>query len=164
MKRTSIIATLTLVVVMAACGSDSASDGGSDSASDGGSELSEFQSAAAQSAIDAAAQDGVTLDESCVNDVAAQLSEDDAALAAEDPDAELSAAGEALGLELLSCADPDEIIDLFIASLAESGQQFDEACAREQIEEFGVTELVASADQDGPPAELVQALMECVAG
>jgi hypothetical protein len=153
MKRISIVAAAALVLAVSACGSDS------DSA-----DLSDAQAAAAQSAIDSAAEDGVTLEESCVNDVAAQLSEDDAALAAADADAELSTAGEALGIELLSCADSDEIIDLFIASLSEGGQPFDEACARETLEDFGVTELVESAGADGPPAELIDALTECLDG
>jgi hypothetical protein len=154
MNRPSIVAVASALLVLAftSCGSDS----------DSGSELSEAQSAAAAAAIESAAADGVTLDEACVEEVAGQLSEDDAQLAADDADAELSAAGEALGLELLSCADADEIIELFIAGMSEGGELFDEDCAREQLQDVDVKAIIASAGGgEDVPAELVTALTPC---
>jgi hypothetical protein len=151
--RTSV----TIIVAVAgltlgACGS-----------SDDGSDLSDAQAAAAQSVIDAAAEDGVTLDEACVEEIAAQLSEEDAELAAQDGDAELSAAGNALGEQLLECASDEEIIDLFIASIGD--ENIDADCAREALGEFDMRELMQSAAADGdPPAELIQALVPCLSG
>jgi hypothetical protein len=138
-------------LALAACGGDD----------DGGAELSEAQAAAARSAIDAAAEDGVTLDESCVNEVAAQLSEEDAELAARDGDAMLSDAGESLGIELLKCADEDEITELFLAGLGET-EGLDEACAREVLDDFDIVEVIGSTQAgEEPPAALIQALLPC---
>ena len=111
MRRTLTIAALAAGLMLTACGSDG----------DSGSDLSESQAAAAQSAIDGAAEDGLTLDESCVNDIAAQLSDEDAELAAGEDDAELSPEGEALTVSLLTCADEDALVDVFIQGLSESG-------------------------------------------
>ncbi len=157
MNRRSIVAVAGALVLLAlsACGGDS----------DSSSELSDAQSAAASSAIESAAADGVTLDQACVEDVAAQLSEEDAQLAADDPDAELSAAGESLGIELLSCADDGEIVDLFIAGLTESGTPLDEDCARTALEAVDVKEIIAMAGSgDDLPADLVTALTPCLGG
>jgi hypothetical protein len=159
MKRSSALAAI-LVLVLAACGSDG--DGGSGG---GDSGLSDDQAAAAQSAIDEAESGGIELDEACVNDVAAQLSDEDAAkAAAAEPgeDAELSPEGEALGLELLGCADDDALIDLFIAGMNESGETFDEDCAREKLEGLDVASLAAASGGGDPPEELISALIECV--
>lgn len=157
MNRRSIVAVaaaLTLLT-LSACGSDA----------DSTSDLSDAQSSAAASAIESAADDGVTLDRDCVEEVAAQLSEEDAQLAADDPDAELSAAGESLGIELLSCADAGEIIDLFIAGITESGTPLDEECARTALEDVDVKEIIASAGSgDDVPSELVTALTPCFGG
>ncbi|MGE5209723.1 MAG: hypothetical protein ACM3MM_00575, partial [Acidobacteriota bacterium] len=115
MKRTIVISAA-IVLGLAACGSDG------DSSADpttiaGAAGLTDEQAAAAQSAIDQAAAGGIELDESCVNEVAAKLSDDDAAkivAAGPDESADLSPEGEALGLELLSCADESALIDLFV--------------------------------------------------
>lgn len=156
MRRTFTIAAVAAGLMLTACGSDD----------DGGSDLTESQAAAAQSAIDSAAEDGISLDEGCVNDIAAQLSEDDAVLAAGGDDAELSPEGEALTLELLSCADEDAIIDLFVESISESGgPALDEDCAREELEAFDIVEIITAAGEgDEPPAGLVEALTPCFGG
>jgi hypothetical protein len=146
-----LIGLAVLGLAVAGCGSDGGGDG---------STLSDDQSAAARSAIDAAAEDGVTLDEDCVNEVASQLSDEDAALAAADPDAVLSDAGEDLGLELLNCASEEDIIELFLAGIGET-EGIDEDCAREALAEFDIRELITSASADEPPAALVQALVPC---
>jgi hypothetical protein len=160
MNRRSIVAVTSALMLLAlsACGSDS------DGASESGSELSEAQAAAAATAIESAAADGITLDQECVEGVASQLSEADAQLAADDVDAELSAAGEALGLELLSCADADELVELFIAGMSEGGEQFDEECAREQLQDVDIKEIIATAGGEDMPAELVAALTPCFGG
>ncbi|HSL74698.1 MAG TPA: hypothetical protein VK853_09525 [Ilumatobacteraceae bacterium] len=151
MNKRFFIGLAAIGLALSACGGDG----------DGGAELSEAQAAAAQSAIDAAADDGVTLDESCVNEVAAQLSEEDAELAAQDGDAMLSDAGESLGIELLACADEDEIIELFLAGLGET-EGLDEDCAREVLEDFDIVGVIGSTQAgEEPPVELIQALVPC---
>ena len=154
MRKSSAIAAI-LVLGLAACGSDG----------DGGSGLTDDQAAAASSAIEEAEAGGVELDEDCVNEVAAQLSDEDAAkvvAAGPGEDADLSPEGEALGLELLGCADEDALIDLFIAGMNESGETFDEDCAREKLEGLDVADLAAATQGGDPPEELISALIECV--
>jgi len=154
MKRTVMLVAV-MALGLAACGG---SDGGS-------SGLSDAQAQAASSAIEEAKAGGLELDEACVNGVAAKLSDDDAAkLAASDdggsPD--LSAEGEALGLELLGCANSDDLVDLFVAGMTESGQAIDEDCAREKLADYDVSELVAASQGGDAPADLISAMLECV--
>lgn len=138
-------------LLLAACGGD---DGGAGGA----------QGQAADAAMVAAAQEGFTLDEGCVNDIAAQLSDEDAQAivdAGPDGDADISAEGEALSLELLSCVDSSALVDQFIEGMSESGEDFDEACVRERLEDFDIAELVAEGGE-APPTDLVQAMIECI--
>lgn len=152
MRRTLTIAAFTAGLVLSACGSDG----------DSGPDLSEAQAAAAQSAIDGAAEDGIVLDESCVNDIAAQLSEEDAELAAAEGDDALSPEGEALTVSLLTCADEDELVDVFIQGLSESGPTLDEDCAREALESFDVVEVLTAAGEGSePPQDFIEALTPC---
>jgi hypothetical protein len=158
MKRTTATRTVVIGAAIAlgltACGSDSDSSG-----------LSDDQSAAAQRAIDQAQAGGIELDEACVNEVAAKLSDDDAAkIVASGPDttADLSPAGEALSLDLLECADQSGLIDLFVDGMNQSGQSFDEACLRDQLAGVNVAELVAASQGGDPPADLVDALSTCL--
>lgn len=136
--------------------------GGSDSSSSG---LTDDQQAAASLTIQQAKDGGVELDESCVNGVAAQLSDDDAqkiVAAGTDGEADVSEEGDALSLELLNCAGQDAIIDLMVKSLNESGQNFDEDCVRENLADIDMAELAtAMGDGDAPP-EFTAALMKCV--
>jgi len=155
MTRILTIAAIAAGLALTACGSD----GGS------GSDLSGPQEAAAQSAIESAADDGFELDESCVNDIAAQLSDEDATLAAGEGDAELSPEGEALTIQLLSCADEAAIVDLFISELSSGDLPLDEDCARDEIEGFDVVELLTLAGDGGDfPQEFIEALTPCFGG
>lgn len=153
MKRTAIALALAAATALTACGSD-----------DSSSSISGPQADAAQAAIDSAAEEGVTLDEDCVNDVAAQLSDADAELAAADGDAELSPEGEALTVQLVACADPDELIDVIIGSMGDDGAMFDEDCTREALRGLDLSTLMAAGDGDEPPAEFVAALTPCFEG
>jgi len=155
MRRTLTIAAVTAGLALTACGSDG----------DSGSDLTGPQAAAAQSAIDGAAADGLALDESCVNDIAAQLSDEDAELAAAEGDDELSPEGEALTVSLLTCADEDELVDVFIQGLSESGPTLDEDCAREELQNFDVVEvLTAAGEGSDPPQDFIEALTPCFGG
>jgi hypothetical protein len=148
MKRTAIIVAVAALTAFTACSDDDSSS------------ISGPQADAAQAAIGSAAEGGVTLDEDCVNDVAAQLSDEDAELAAADGDAELSPEGEALTVQLIACADTDELIDSIIGALSDGGAPFDEACAREALADIDLT-VLAAASGDEPPAEFVDALTPC---
>ena len=152
MRTSAAILASVLALTLAACG------GGDD-----GVELTDDQAAAAQSVIDSAAEDGVTLEEDCVNEVAAKLSDEDAALAAEDDEAELSAEGEALGIELLNCVDDEQLVDLFLAEIGAEG--VDEECAREALADFDLVEILRTADEGtDPPDGFIEALEPCFAG
>ena len=150
MKRTIMIVTLAAATALAACGSDDSSS------------ISGPQADAAQSAIDSAAEGGVTLDSDCVNEVATQLSDADAELAAADGDAELSPEGEALTIQLIACADPDELIDGIIDAMGDD-DTLDKDCARDALKDLDLTSLMASSG-DEPPAEFVAALTPCFQG
>jgi len=139
-------------LLLAACGSDSGSPSGA-------------QGQAADAAISAAAAEGFELDEGCVNDLAGQLSDDDAQAIADagpDGDADLSPEGEELSLQLLTCVDSDALVDQFIAGMNESGEAFDEACARERLEDFDIAALVAAGEGAEPPDDLIRAMIDCI--
>jgi len=142
-------------LVLAACGS---SDSGS---SDGGS--SDVQAAAAQQTIDAATEAGFDLDEGCVNAITGQLSDDDAQAIVDagpdDPD--VSPAGSALAGQLGGCLGQGALLDAFIDALTADGQEFDEACVRENLEDFDLSALAAQGDSAAPTNELFAALVDC---
>lgn len=163
MKKTLVLGVVIVGLMLTGCGSDGGSDGGSDSGSDGGSDLSGPQAAAAAATLEQAESGGLTLDKECVNDLAARLSDDDAEkIAADDDDADLSPEGEALGTELLGCADQDSLIDLFITGMAASGEAFDEDCARDKLQDVDIAELIASTEGGDPPSDVIAAIAECV--
>ncbi|MEM8619231.1 MAG: hypothetical protein AAGF73_05880 [Actinomycetota bacterium] len=142
-------------LVLAACGDDDDSGSSAD--------LSGNQQTAADAAIDAAAQGNVELDRSCVEEIAGQLSDDDAAAIAASGggDAELSEEGATLSIELLNCANADAIADTFIEGLEESGTPFDEDCVREGLEAFDVSEIAAAGQTGDIPDDLVTGLIDC---
>jgi hypothetical protein len=150
MKK-SIVATLAAgALVFAACGSDS---GGASGA----------QGDAADAVIAAASEEGIELDEDCVDDLASGLSDEDAEAIAEagpDGDPDVSEEGTAIGLELMSCADNDQIVDAFIEQMKGTGQEFDEDCVREGLEGVDLAD-VASEASSGVPTELVDAVFDC---
>ncbi len=141
-------------LILAACGDD---DGGSSS------DLSGDQQTAADAAIDAAAEGNIELDRDCVEEIAGQLSDDDAAaiVAADGGDAVLSEEGENLTFELLNCADNDAIIDTFIEGLEESGQPFDEGCVRDGLQDFDINTLAQAGQTGDVPDELITGLIDC---
>jgi hypothetical protein len=170
------------VLVLAACGSDSgddasstdaggsanvtdASDGASSTdAGDGGS-ASGPQAEVADAAIASAKEDGIDLDPDCVNELASQLSDEDAQAivdAGPDGDAELSDEGTAIGTQLLGCAGNDQIIDALIVELEKSGQEFDEDCVRDGLQDLDLAELAAgAAGEGGTPEEVINAVFSC---
>ena len=160
-------------LVLAACGSDS-DDGASDTQEetedttaevqedaadttdvveeDAAEPPSNVQEEAANTLIVATEQGGIELDADCVNDLTSQLSDEDAQAivdAEAESDAEVSVEGTAIVNQLLGCADNDQIIDAFIAEMQKSGQEFDEECVREGLQDIDLAELAASEDGQG---------------
>ena len=137
------------VLVFAACGG-----------SDGDSKASGVQGEAADAALAAAAEEGFEFDESCVHDLAKQLSDEDAQIIVDSggQNSDLSAEGEALSDELLGCIDNDVLVDQFIAGLAASGQEVDEDCVRDKLEDFDLSSISSDADL---PDDVVAGLIEC---
>lgn len=152
MMKTLTMGLALTAMSLAGCGSDS--DGGAASGP---------QADAAAAALESAEESGVSLDEDCVNDLAAQLSDDDAEkiVDAGDGDADLSAEGEELTKQLVGCADEDALADLFIDTLSDSGQPVDEDCVREKLQDLDIAEVVTASGSGEPPEELVTALFDC---
>ena len=174
MKK-SILASLAVgVLVFAACGSDS--DGASDTTPTDGSgssvttESSDsdspggVQGEAAEAFIAAAADSGITPDEDCVHDLAAQLSDEDAqAIVDSQPDGspELSAEGTALTAQLPSCVSNDDLLEAYITQLKATGQTFDEECVRDGLEGVDFGALASAEDGDAATQEAIAKVMPC---
>jgi len=167
-----------ILLVAAACGSDNGSnDSSNDSTnsssetsqtSDGGGSSDNGLTADQQAAVEQlmSQEDAAQVfDRQCVEEKAAELSDEDAAAiaaAGPDGDPDLSADGEALTLELFDCFDNDALIDAFVDEMKSSGQSFDEDCVREGMQDFDLAELAqsGSSEEDIPP-ELLGALIGC---
>jgi hypothetical protein len=152
MKKSRFAILPVVLLAAAACGGS------------GGDGLSDDQQAAADQFMSQEDAEAV-FDQDCVEDKAKDLSDDDAKAIAEagaDGDPVLSAEGEAAKLELAGCIDSDALVDEFIAGMAESGQDFDEACVREGLEEFDMAEIaVAGAEGGDIPEGLLSSLIDC---
>ena len=172
MKKQLFTTIVAGVLVLAACGSDSSSDSADSSDSGNSVAVTEAvdapggaQGEAAAAAIASAKDQGIDLDENCVNELASQLSDEDAqAIADAGPDgnADVSDEGTAIGTQLLGCADNGQIVDAFIAELKTSGQEFDEQCVRDGLKDIDLAALAASEDgQSGTPEEVISAVYSC---
>jgi hypothetical protein len=152
MNKTMALGVTALALMVASCGSD------------GGAEVTGARADAAAKVVESAEAGGITLDLDCVEELTAQLSDEDAEklAASEDGSAELSAEGEALGDDVLECASQDELVDLFISGMSESGETVDEDCARDALEDFDVAEIVGAARGGDAPADLIAALVPCL--
>lgn len=148
-KRIAILPAVALVAV--ACGSD---DGGG---------LTDDQQAAVDQVMEEDGADEV-FDRDCVEEKAAKLSEDDAALIAEsgeDGDLELSEEGRAITIELTECFDRDALVDEFVSGMEESGTDFDEQCVRDELEDFDMSELAIAGQEGEIPEGLISSLFDC---
>lgn len=152
MKKFRIALLPVILLAAAAC------NGGGD---DG---LTDDQQAAAD-AFMAQADAEVVFDRDCVEDKAKDLSDEDAKAIAElgpDDSPDLSAEGAELTISLASCIDSDALVDEFIAGMEESGQDFDEECVREGLEDFDMGEIaIAGAEGGEIPEGLLSSLIDC---
>jgi len=141
-------------LVLAACG-------GGDGGGGGGGSAGGIQGQAADIAMSLADGEEFELDEACVNDLASQLSDADAQAIVDtgpDGDPELSPEGETTTLGILGCIDSDALIDQFIVGMTEGGQEVDEACVRENLQDFDLAEIAATGE---PSDDMIGALIEC---
>lgn len=141
-------------LVLAGCGDD-----------DGGGGLSDAQSGAVDAAMALGDESGLDLDRGCVEDLAGDLSDEDAQILADSGDeTELSADGQATSDEILNCLDQSSLIDFFISNMEESGLPFDEECVRDALDGEDLTPLLEDAETPGQEAtELITAVEACFA-
>jgi hypothetical protein len=136
-----------------------------DAEEDGADTPGDLQGEAAETLIAATEGGGIELDPACVSDLTAQLSDEDAQEivdARAESDADVSAEGTAIVGRLLGCADNDQLIDVFIEQLQAAGQEFDEACVREGLQDVDLAEIAASQDdQSGTQEEAMSAVFDC---
>ena len=155
MKKSMTAAILVAGLAFAACSDDDGGSGGGNS--DAAKEV-------AKQTVEAAKADGLDLDEGCVADIAASLSDEDAAAiidAGPDGDPEISPEGEELSLGILACVDNDQLVEQFIQGMGDAGEEFDEACVREKLEDFDLTEIAQAGPDAEPPTEMITAMIEC---
>lgn len=108
-----------------------------------------------------AAESGIELDKACVAKVVDTLSAADVTAIANDDNENISDEGRNASLELIRCADEEQMTDLFIEGMRASDQDFDEACVREKLVDIDIADLVAAAQGSSPPSDIVDAMVEC---
>ena len=153
MKKSRFALLPVVILAIAACGSD-----------DGGASLTDDQQAAVDQFM-GQEDAGDVFDQECVEDKAQDLSDEDAkAITEAGPDGQpdLSPEGLALTIELASCIDSEALVDQFILGMEESGQDFDEECVREGLEDFDMGEIAAAGAEGGDiPEGLLSSLIDC---
>lgn len=119
--------------------------------------------------VSEAAASGVVVDSACVADIVRKLSDADQQLLVDsigDDMAEptLSAEGEALGTEIIGCADKDGLVDMMMASMG-SIPGMDTDCVRSLLEEMDPALLMSLGDESSAGAtEFSTQLMACMKG
>lgn len=151
--RKFVLMAVAAALVLGACGSD------------GGSSLSDDQQEVVDMLNTAMGEEGLALDQECAEEVAAKLTDDDASAlvaAGVDGDPELSAQGEALGMEMFGCLDRDSFIDSLITEIEGSGAQVDADCVRNSLSDFDMDQLADAMEADEPPSDFTSAILDCV--
>ncbi len=137
-------------LTLSACGGDDGASGD--------------QGEVADQLVAAAEAEGLELDRGCVEDLAGQLSDADAAAILEagpDGDPEVSPAGQAIGDNLFSCVDTSAFADLIVTQLEASGMDVDADCVRDALSGFDPNSLAGAAEGDLPD-EMLTAMFECI--
>ena len=137
-------------LTLSACGGDEGASGD--------------QGEVADQLIEAAEAEGLALDRGCVEDLAGELSDEDAAAilaAGPDGDPQLSAEGDAVGDRLFSCVDTSAFADLIVTQLEDSGLDVDADCVRDALSGFDPNSLAGAAEGDLPD-EMLNAMFDCV--
>ena len=140
-KLTSIAIT-SLILVTTACGSD-------DSASTSGNS---DQAKVADLMVTEIAKEDIELDRSCVEKLAAQLSDDDAKGILDsykaDNEPNISPEGEAIGEQMIGCASGDSMADKIMESVGDQ-EGMDKECLREFLDGLSPEEMAAIGASDG---------------
>ncbi|CAB4539285.1 MAG: hypothetical protein ACK5CE_14560 [Actinomycetes bacterium] len=137
MKKTLTAAIASLALLTAACGGD---DGGGD------------QSKVADEMLEMADAEGIALEEDCVREVAAKLSDDDAAALLKslgtDEEPDISADADALAEEMFGCIETDALVDQMMEQI---GNQpgMDQDCVREVLDGLSTDDLSEIANSSG---------------
>ena len=119
--------------------------------------------------VSEAAASGVVVDSACVADIVRKLSDADQQLLVDSigddmADPPLSAEGEALGREIIGCADKDGLVDMMIATMG-SIPGMDTDCVRSLLEEMDPALLMSLGDDSSAGAtEFSTQLMACMKG
>jgi len=117
--------------------------------------------------VSQAAATGLVVDSACVADIVRKLSDADQQLLVDsigDDMAEptLSAEGEALGTEIIGCADKGGLVDMMMASMG-SIPGMDTDCVRGLLEEMDPTQIMSLGDGNSAGAtEFSTQLMACM--
>lgn len=122
----------------------------------GGGGASGAQGEAVDALVKSASAEGIEVDKSCVEDVAKKLSDEDAdkiVAAGDEGDFELSAEGEALTNEMISCVEIDSFVDSIIDEIGDE-EGVDKDCLREVLGDLNPEELAS----DG----LTEAMFGCI--
>lgn len=125
----------------------------------GGSGSGSDQDQVADLLIESAGDEGVELDEDCVRDTTAQLSDADAAALIEagvDGDADLSDEADALAGQIITCVDVSSYRDQLIDAITEGDDTIDGDCLREAL---GSLESAAEIDD-----AIFSAAFDCSSG
>jgi hypothetical protein len=126
----------TLVLVLGGCGADD--------------RPSSRSATAADVFLQGAADDGIEVDPACVEELAGELSEEDARAVVEAgprgrPD-DLSPAGAAVVGRLLACADRESLAQALVADLEALGSSVDDSCVREVLTGLDLSTILDRAD------------------
>ncbi len=154
----------TLAAAIGALALFGASCGGSDGSSGDAAKI-------ADKMMSTAKEQGLELDKSCVTELAEKLNDADTGLLIDNLDNEdfdssqLSDEGEALGMQMIGCADKDALVDMMMEQIG-SVPGLDADCVRGVLEEIDPSQLATIAG-DGDTSgmdDLSTKMMACMAG
>ncbi len=156
-----VTAAIVAVTLLAACGSD---DGGS--GSDGGGD----QTKAADALMKSAEEEDIALDEDCVREVSAKLTDEDAKLILDSIDSDgeptLSDAGEVLKGEIFGCIDASQLVDQMMQEIGDQ-PGMDKDCVREVLDGLSSDDIASIAQGNGDLSgdvmgQVMQDLVPCM--
>lgn len=182
MTRPSLLAVISALALLgAACGSDDATSTAPSTAAADSAAASTTVAPATSAAADSAAatiaaevvrqaqEQGLVVDAACVEAVAEQLTGADQQLlidsfAEGNTDPQLSAAGEALGTQIIGCADKASLVDSMMDSFG-SMPGMDTECMRGILEQLDAEQLsrFAQGDTTGT-GDVTTQMMGCLTG
>jgi hypothetical protein len=123
--------------------------------------------------VSQASASGLVVDSACVADIVRKLSDADQQLLIDSigddmADPTLSAEGEALGMEIIGCADKDALVDMMMEEIGETPGA-DPECIRAALGKLDANALIELGESAGDPssasgAALMTDMMACLTG